>query len=105
MFEMGSGAGATYGASFVGRQLYASRVAPIIFTVEGLTAGTVTIERQMTPETAWETLDATNLVFATDGNKVAVWGACRLRAVGDSSVAGDDLHVFVAGDYITRPTA
>ncbi len=102
--------GAAFGASFVGRPFIVTANCVLTFAVNGLTGGNVTIQystnyNAANPSAAtWFSLDETNLVFAADDAKWAIWGGTAIRAIGDGSVSGTNLFVGVSGRYIHDPS-
>jgi hypothetical protein len=98
--------GAAFGASFEGRVYQVTANCVLTFAVNGLTGGEVTIEYSTdynpanSGDATWFPLDETNLVFAADAAKWAIWGGTAIRAVGSAGVTGDDLFVGVSGRYI-----
>ena len=77
----------------------------IIFTVEGLTAGTVTLQyspdykESDTAAASWYSIDETNLKFdSASGRAIGQWGCSHVRALAAS--ASGLPEVYIAGRYV-----
>ena len=107
MYLMKPSGTADFGANFTSITFDIDQLEYVNFAVSGLTAGKVTIEYSTDNESNWYDLDSDNLVFdfAVNGDamKTARVGSCKVRAVGDASVAGADLAGRITGPAI-RPT-
>ncbi|MEM9354588.1 MAG: hypothetical protein AAGB04_00100 [Pseudomonadota bacterium] len=88
------------GPNFVSKTARLEQLGAIQFAVVGLTAGQVTFQYSVDGGANWFALDATNLVFSEDGTRVASWGGCEVRAIGDGAIAGGNLDVLINGPYV-----
>ncbi len=78
-------------------------VADVLFMVEGLSAGTVTIETRASKDIGeWVALDPVELVFSADGCKVARWGSSEVRATTAAAATSGTLRVWISGANVSR---
>ena len=70
------------------------------FYAKNITAGTVTFQGSV-DNSAWDSLDPTNLALTADGFRTARLGNIYVRASGSTTNVTD---VFISGPYVERFT-